>query len=53
MLLKIRKHNGGLECFGIFTDCNFEDSAKFLGGEAISVDDVIGVHLALELDSFI
>lgn len=53
MLLKVKKYRDGLECAGIFTDCDFEDAKQFLGREAISVDDVIGVHLALELDNFI
>lgn len=52
MLLSVKKSRGGITCAGIMTDCEFEDAVRFLKADKISIDDVIRVHTALELDNF-
>ncbi len=52
MMLSLRRRREGLVCAGIVTDCNLEDARRFADSEPISVDDVIEMHEALQLDKF-
>ncbi|MFH1711921.1 MAG: hypothetical protein ABH846_01650 [Patescibacteria group bacterium] len=53
LMISVKKRPGGIICAGIITDCEFDDAKKFSGAERITVDDVIRVHKALELDNLI
>ena len=53
MLLGVTKRREGIICAGLLTDCNFNDSIRFLKAEKVSVDDVINTHRALKLDKFL
>lgn len=52
MLISIMKRREGIACFGISTDCSYSEALRLLEGGVITVDDVINVHEALQLDKF-
>ncbi len=53
MLFSMKEVDGSLQVLGLPTDLRRFEILRFWQNEAISVDDVIAVHNALKLDSFI
>ncbi len=53
MLFSMKEVDGVLQILGLPTDLNRSEVLRFWQNEAVSVDDVIAVHNALKLDSFI
>ncbi len=52
MIISFIKKEGSVLCAGTVTDLSYKNACDVLSAEKVSVDDVLLIHEALELDNF-
>ncbi len=52
MLVSTLKKDGGIICQGMITDLSLDDAKRMLKAGKVSIDDVLSIHEALQLDNF-